>query len=175
MHASYTYSESTGLIPRFLSQWQFNPFYSSRSGSDPNSYLNANGQLLQGDRPHMLRVQANFTLPWQVRANTLINLQNGRPYARQIELPTTRRPDSIMAPAGDPGRHDFQYIWDIGVGKQFNLGSGVALQVDLQFLNVLNNKATDWFETVVLAEGDDFVPTYWVKPRRLQLHVGIEF
>jgi len=175
MHASYTYSESTGLIPRFLSQWQFNPFYGSRSGSDPNSYLNANDQRLQGDRPHMLRVQANFQLPWQMRANTLINLQNGRPYSRQIELPTTRRPASIMAPAGDPGRHDFQYIWDIGVGKQVNLGSGVALQVDLQLLNVLNNTATDWFDTVVLAEGDDFVPNTWVKPRRLQLHVGIEF
>ena len=26
-----------------------------------------------------------------------------------------------------------------------------------------------------LAEGDEFIPSYWVKPRRLQLHVGIEF
>jgi hypothetical protein len=175
MSANYSYSESTGLIPRFLSQWQFNPFYSSREGSDPNSYLNANGQLLQGDRPHALRVQANFQLPWQMRANTLINLQSGRPYARQYQVPTTTSPDSIMAAAGDPGRHPFQYMWDLGFGKQFGLGSGVAIQVDLQLLNVLNSTATDWFETVVLAEGDDFVPTYWVKPRRLQLHVGIEF
>jgi len=175
MHASYTYSESTGLIPRFLSQWQFNPFYGSREGSDPNSYLNANGQRLQGDRPHMLRVQANFQLPWQMRANTLINLQSGRPYARQYQVPTTTNPDSIMAAAGDPGRHPFQYMWDLGLGKRFGLGSGVAIQVDVQLLNVLNSTATDWFETVVLAEGDDFIPTYWVKPRRLQLHVGIEF
>jgi len=28
---------------------------------------------------------------------------------------------------------------------------------------------------VVLAEGDEFIPTYWVKPRRLQFHVGISF
>ncbi len=47
--------------------------------------------------------------------------------------------------------------------------------MDLQLLNVLNKTPTDWFETIVLAEGDDFIPNYWVKPRRLQLHVGIEF
>jgi len=175
MKASYTYSESTGLIPRFLSQWQFNPFYGSREGSDLNSYLNANGQRLQGDRPHMLRVQANFQLPWQMRANTLVNLQSGRPYSRQSQVPTEGRPAAVVAPAGDPGRHDFQYLWDIGFGKQFNLGGSVALQVDLQLLNVLNNSATDWFETVVLAEGDEFVPNTWIRPRRLQLHIGIEF
>ncbi len=175
MQASYTYSESTGLIPRFLSQWQFNPFYGASDGRDPNSYLNATGQRLQGDRPHMLRVQANFQLPWQMRANTLINLQSGRPYSRQIQLPTTGRPNGIMAPASNDQRHGFQYLWDLGIGKQFNLGSNVALQIDLQLLNVLNQTPTDWWETVVLASGDHFIPNTWVKPRRLQLHVGIEF
>jgi outer membrane receptor protein involved in Fe transport len=175
MDASYTYSESTGLIPRFLSQWQFNPFYGSREGSDPNSYLNANGQRLQGDRPHMLRVQANFQLPWTMNVNTLVNIQSGRPYSRQYYVPTEGRPASIMEPASNDQRHPTQYLWDIGVGKQFNLGSGMAININLQLLNVLNSAATDWFETVVLAEGDDFVPTYWVKPRRLQFHVGISF
>jgi hypothetical protein len=90
-------------------------------------------------------------------------------------LPTVGNPAAVVAPAGDPGRHGFQYLWDLGWGKQFNLGGTVALQLDLQLLNVLNNTPTDWFETTLLAEGDDFVPNWWVKPRRLQLHVGIEF
>jgi hypothetical protein len=175
MKAEYTYSESTGLIPAFLSQRQFNPLYGGKSGSDPNSYLNANDQRLQGDRPHMLRVQANFQLPWQVRVNTMINLQNGRPYSRQINVPTARNPPAIMEPASDEQRHPFQYLWDIGIGKQFNLGGSVALQVDLQILNALNNSATDSFETVRLNAGDTFIPDWWVKPRRLQVHVGIEF
>jgi hypothetical protein len=175
MSASYTYSESTGLIPAFLSQWQFNPLYGGKAGSDPNSYLNANDQRLQGDRPHMLRVQANFELPWQMRANTLINLQSGRPYSRQIYLPTERNPAAIMEPASDEQRHPFQYLWDIGIGKQFNLGGSAALQVDLQLLNVLNNSATDWWETTRLNAGDTFLPNWWVKPRRLQVHIGIEF
>ena len=42
----------------------------------------------------------------------------------------------MVAPAGDTERHDFQYLWDIGIGKRFNLGGDVALQVDLQLFNV---------------------------------------
>jgi len=175
MQASYTYSQSTGLIADYLSQWQSNPLYGSRRGADPNSFLNADGQRLQGDRPHMLRVQANFVLPWDMNLNTMINLQSGRPYSRQYRLPTTGSPNAIMAPAGDPGRHGFQYLWDLGIGKRFKLGGDVALQVDLQFFNLINNTPTDWFETLVLDEGETFIPTFWVKPRRLQLHVGIEF
>jgi len=175
MHANYTYSESTGLIPAFLSQWQFNPLYGGKDGNDPNQYLNANDQRLQGDRPHMLRVQANFELPWQMRTNTLINLQSGRPYSRQIYLPTVGNPAAIMEPASDDQRHGFQYTWDVGFGKQFNLGDNVALQLDLQLLNVLNKTPTDWWETTRLNAGDTFIPNWWVKPRRLQLHIGIEF
>jgi len=175
MMASYTYSESTGLIPRFLEETQFNPFYGNRRGSDPNSYLNANGQRLQGDRPHMLRVQANFQLPYQMRLNTLLNVQSGRPYSRQSQVPTFGRPRVVVEPAGGDLRHGFQYNWDLGFGKRFNLGSNVALQMDVQLLNVLNKTPTDEFESLVLAEGDDFIPSVWVKPRRLQLHVGIEF
>ncbi len=81
----------------------------------------------------------------------------------------------MVAPAGDPGRHDFQYLWDLGIGKRFDLGGDVGLQVDLQLFNVLNSTPTDWFETTTLAEGDVFVPNTWVKPMRLQLHVGIDF
>jgi hypothetical protein len=175
MQANYTYSDSTGLIAAYQSQYQSNPLYGSRTGSDPNAFLNANGQKLQGDRPHMFRVQANFQLPWQMRLNTLINLQSGRPYARRMLLPTTGNPAAVVAPAGDPGRHDFQYLWDLGWGKTFNLGANLRLELDLQLLNVLNSTPTDWFETTLLAEGDEFVPNWWVKPRRLQLHVGIEF
>ncbi len=175
MQANYTYSESTGLIANYQSQYQSNPLYGSRTGSDPNAFLNANGQRLQGDRPHMFRVQANFQLPWEMRLNTLINLQSGRPYARRAQLPTYGNPAAVVAPADDPRRHDFQYLWDLGWGKRFGLGGGVAIQVDLQLLNVLNSTPTDWFETTLLAEGDGFIPNWWVKPRRLQLHVGIEF
>ena len=175
MQANYTYSDSYGLTIDYMSQWQSNPLYGSRRGSDPNSFLNANGQRLTGDRPHMFRVQANFQLPWQMRLNTMINLQSGRPYSRLSQVPTEGRPDAYEAPTDDPGRHGFKYLWDLGFGKSFSLGSNVRLELDLQLFNVFNSTPTDWFHTTRLAEGDEFVPSWWVKPRRLQLHVGIEF
>jgi hypothetical protein len=175
MHANYTYSKSTGIIAAYQSQYQSNPLYGSRTGSDPNAFLNANGQRLQGDRPHMFRIQANFQLPWQMRLNTMVNLQSGRPYSRRMLMPTSGNPAAVVAPAGDPGRHDFQYLWDLGWGKRFELGGGVGIDIDLQLLNVLNSTPTDWFETTLLAEGDEFIPNWWVKPRRLQLHLGINF
>jgi len=175
MNASYTLSESTGLIPRFLSQWQFNPFYGSDEGRDANSYLNAEEQNLQGDRKHMLRVQANFELGKGWHANTLVNFQSGRPYARQTRLPVAGSPLAIMVPASDSQRHPFQYLWDIGLGKRFNIGGSGEVNLGVQVLNVLNNDATDWFETVALYPGDDFVPNWWVKPRRVQLRAGIQF
>jgi len=80
-----------------------------------------------------------------------------------------------MEPATDDQRHPFQYLWDIGVGKRFQLGGDVELNLDLQLLNVFNDDATDRFVTLELAEGDDFVPDRWVKPRRLMLRAGVAF
>ncbi len=175
LQANYTYSESTGLIAAYQSQYQSNPLYGNRWGADPNAFLNADGQRLQGDRPHMFRVQANFQLPWNMNANTMINLQSGRPYNRLYRVPTELSPRAVVAPAGDPGRHDFQYLWNLGIGKRFDLGGDVGLQIDLQLFNVLNSTPTDWFETTTLSDGDVYVPTTWVRPMRLQLHFGIDF
>jgi hypothetical protein len=176
MSASYTYSESKGLIPDMLGQGrQSNPLYGSKDGSDPNQFLNADGQRLQADRPHMLRVQANVLLPWTMNLSTMINLQSGRPYSRQAYSPTEGHPAIIMEPASDSQRHDFQYLWDLALGKTFTLGSDVELEFALQLFNVLNETPVDEWETVVLADGDTFVPNTWVKPRRLQLRAAVHF
>ena len=44
----------------------------------------------------------------------------------------------------------------------------------LQFFNLLNSTAVDDFQTYVLNEGDEYVPSNWVKPRRLMLRIGLE-
>jgi outer membrane receptor protein involved in Fe transport len=175
MQASYTYSDSTGLNPRALSQWQNNPLYGSKEGSHPNQWFNVDGAVQTGDRPHMFRVQANFELPWNMHANTNINLQSGRPYFRQLRAPyatSASRQDYFVA---EEFRHPFQSLIDFGIGKRFNIPGDGELKVDLQFFNLFNNDATDWFETVVLAPGDEFIPTWWVKPRRLMLRLGVEY
>ena len=114
---------------------------------------------LQGDRPHMF---GSGQLPAAVG-------DQPQHHDQPAERPALRPPDRGAHPgpagddhgAGEQQRHDFQYQWDLNVGKRFPLGKDVDLQLDLQILNVLNDTPTDWWETVVLSEGDDFVPNTW--------------
>jgi len=175
MQASYTYSESTGINPRALSQWQNNPLYGSKEGSHPNQYFNIDGARQSGDRPHMFRVQANWELPKGFRTNASINLQSGRPYFRQIRAPYSTVASRQNYFVADERRHPFQNLVDVGVGRSFAMGDRGELKLDLQFFNLLNNTATDFFDSVVLAEGEDFRPNTWVKPRRLMLRVGYSY
>ena len=124
----------------------------------------------------MFRVQANFQLPWKMRVATAINLQNGRPYSRLVRAPyntTAGRQDYFIADYSL--RHGFQNMVDFSIGKDWTFARGGVLKTDLQFFNLLNNTATDWFETLILDEGEVFIPTWWVKPRRLMLRLGIHF
>ncbi len=140
MQASYTYSESTGTNPRALSQTQNNPLYGSKEGSHPNQWFNVNDHNMQGDRPNMFRVQANFELPWQLRASTAINLQSGQAYSRQVRAPyntTAGRQDYFV---GDYDlRLDFQSLIDFSIGKDWGILGDTVLKTDLQFFNLLND------------------------------------
>ena len=176
LQASYTYSESTGLNPRPWAQSQNNPMYGNKRGSNPNQYFNVDGADLVGDRPNMFRVLANFSLPWNMHANTVINLQDGRPYYRLISAPySVNRSVQDRFVADNSLRHDFQYLVDFSIGKNFNIPGNGRLKLDLRFFNLLNNTATDYFEDILLSYPDDFRPNWWIKPRRLQLHVGLEW
>ncbi len=120
-------------------------------------------------------MQANFELPWKLRATTNVNLQSGRPFFRQLRGPydtSASRQDFFVA-ASD--RHPFQSLVDFSIGRRFELPGDGKLKLDLQFFNLLNDDATDFFETVVLDEGETFRPNAWVKPRRLMLRIGFEY
>jgi hypothetical protein len=41
--------------------------------------------------------------------------------------------------------------------------------------SLLNSTAVDRWADYVLNEGDEFVPSMWVKPRRLMLRIGLEY
>ncbi len=178
MKAHYTWSESTGLIPRMLSQSQFNPPYGFIfDGRDPNNFINAREQLLQGDKTHMFRVQSNFELPWNMSAHATVNMQSGRPYSRQIRVfgLGQGRSTVIMEPASSSQRHPFQTVVDFSIGKRFKLGGDGVLKLDVQIFNLLNEDASGSFQTVILQEGDQFLPDWWIYPRRIMLRVGAEF
>jgi hypothetical protein len=176
LSSSYTYSESKGRLPQ--TQWpvQGLPILTSRVGCDPNHAINAD-QLLQGDRKHVLKVQASFDLPWEMLLSTVVGLQSGRPYNRQISVhgmnqgPVT----VIMDPADDSKRHSFQKQIDLAIGKRLRLG-GTTLHLDALILNLLNEDAEDRWSTLVLQNPDDeHTVAAYLRPRRVMLRLGLDF
>ncbi len=175
LEGSYTWSRSEGLIPLPTVQNQGLPLYGSLQGSDPNEWLNAE-QLLQNDRTHMFRLLGNCTLPWQLDATWSLNWQTGRPYARlaQVWLDQGLK-EIIMDPASDGRRLPSSFLLDIGIGRRWTLAEGVVLKTDLQVLNLLNDDAVTYWETLVLQPGESLVPASWVWPRRGMIRLGLEF
>jgi len=180
--ASYSYSESTGMNPRFYTSGgggsQGYTFWSNVTEADPNAYVNAaSDKLLAGDRTHILRLVGNVMLPYQFKINSVINIQNGRVYDRRqwYRLPEHGPGQIITNPGDDNQRYDTQYLWDFGVGKHFNLGRGTDFSIYLQILNILNDDAIRGWQTLTFTEGEDLVPGSWVLPRRAQVRLRIAF
>jgi outer membrane receptor protein involved in Fe transport len=182
--ASYTWSKSEGLIPRPLAQVQFNPFYGSKEGSDPNNWVNADGRL-QGDRPHMFRLQSVHRLPWDLMFSANLDFSSGRAHTRQIRVGGLAQgtKDVIMAPGGaedcgfgDPCRLSAFEAVDISIGKRFRVGDGAELKFDAYVFNLLNSDNELNFNTLrVQTPDDEFVPLQYTKPRRIMFRAGFSF
>jgi hypothetical protein len=176
LNASYTWSRSEGLIPRMLSQAQFNPFYSSREGADPNNYINAEGRL-QADRPHMFRVQGVARMPWDFQVSANVDLSSGRAHNRQIRAAGLGQGtvSVIMEPGGSYRFSPVRNV-DLLVGKRIRLAGNAAIRLEGWILNLLNDDQELSFSDLRLQTANDkFTPDTWVEPRRLQLRVGIQF
>ena len=59
--------------------------------------------------------------------------------------------------------------------KTFGLGGNVDLDIGLQLLNAFNEDAVEYFSTWNLFPGQNFEPSSWVSPRRLQIKVKLGF
>ena len=180
MQGSYTWSRSTGLISRPWSQSQNSPFYGSQVGQDPNAWQHAR-QRLQGDRPHMLRLQSVAFLPRDFLVAVNANFESGKPFSRQVRGPAdllSQRPDPIIVEtAGSRAglRQPFLWVLDLRFGKHFDFG-GVGLELDAWLYNTLNSTASIWMTSLQLEEpGETFIPSSWVEPRRVMLLAGISF
>ncbi|HSF18892.1 MAG TPA: TonB-dependent receptor [Vicinamibacteria bacterium] len=176
LNASYTYSKSEGLIPRMQSQAQFNPFYGSREGADPNNHINGYGRL-QGDRPHMFRTQGVFLFPGDVNFSASLNLETGRAITRQSRLRLNQGLTTIILQPGGVNRFPDVHNLDLTLGKRFRFGNGdAALRLDGTIYNVFNSGTPLSYSTLRLQTlEEDFTEVSWFDPRRLMVRVGFEF
>ncbi|PWT88879.1 MAG: hypothetical protein C5B54_09865 [Acidobacteria bacterium] len=179
MNASYTWSKSYGLTPTPLDQTQSSPLYGSRTGSDPNNYINAVGRL-QADRPHMFRVQGVFFhLPGDLQFSANAEFSSGRPYARQVRAggDGLLNQDAIIYTSEPRGNLRFSPIEmvDLSVAREFKISGEWRLRLEGDIFNLLNSDQELFWTTQTLAPGEQFVPDTWVKPRRLQIRVALQF
>ena len=82
----------------------------------------------------------------------------------------------IAAPAGGPRRFDFQNLIDFSIGKRWRLPGNFILE-DRPAVSSISStvrQSISWAD-YVLNEGDEFIPSRWVKPRRLMLRIGLEY
>ena len=177
--ASYTYSKTEGINTRPHDNGALGqglPSFTTDSGPDPNDWYNSE-HLLQGDRTHMFRVQSNVDVGWGLRLSGVLNIQSGRPYLRlaQIVGPTTGQALTVTVDSSEDLRLPTQTILDVGVQKGFALGGGVDLDLGLQMLNVTNEDAVEYYSSWVLFQGQEFSPSSWVSPRRLQAKLQLTF
>ncbi len=179
--SSYTWSESTGFIPRPISQGQGNPFYTSSEGRDPNNWINAD-QALQNDRPHVFQFQGSFELPWKLVGTTTYSFMTGKPYSRQLTVglrnsasPLAQGGQRVIAiPASDDARLPDQNNFDVALGRRFDVGE-LQLKLDLQVFNVFNEDTFDWWQTLQVPADEVYVPSGYLFPRRVMIRFGLEF
>ncbi len=174
--ANYTWSKSEGLNPRAINQVQYNPFYGSREGSDPNQWINAEGRL-QGDRPHMFRFQAVFMeLPLDLTGSVAANFESGRHHTRQIRVSGLLNQGGVnIIMERDLRLKNVQTI-DVSVGRKIYLGGDFAIRVEGTVYNLLNSDNELNLASLRLQNvGDEFEPDFWTQPRRLQVRLGFEF
>ncbi len=84
MYGSYTYSNSTGYLPKPWSEVQGDPFYAAFP-PDPNNFLNAE-QALQNERRNVVQVQSTMDLPWKLNGTVNFRYLDGKPYNRQMSV-----------------------------------------------------------------------------------------
>jgi outer membrane receptor protein involved in Fe transport len=176
LNGSYTWSRSEGRIPRMHSQLQFNPFYGDKDGSDPNEWLNTDGRL-QGDRPHMFRVQSVTRLPYDILFSTSVEFSSGRAHSRQIRVGGLEQGEAriLMEPIGAYRYSPIQSI-DLLIGKRFYVTEQAYLRLEGWIFNLLNSDQELFMATLRLQDpSEDFVPDTWMQPRRLQLRIGFYF
>jgi len=139
-------------------------------GRDPNDLTNARGRL-PNDRPHMLRTMGSVDVPktgFVLAAN--LGYFSGKPWAAsaQVALPQNPQQRLLLEPRGSR-RLSSQRLLDVRLSRpiSFNRFGRIELMVDV--LNILNNKAEEGLATENLFAGNFGQPTVFIDPRRVML------
>jgi TonB dependent receptor-like, beta-barrel/Carboxypeptidase regulatory-like domain len=172
--ASYTFSKTHGLQvssggaaaePQSSSGGTF--------GRDPNSLTNASGRL-PNDRPHMFRGAASVDLP-RVGFVVAANVQHvsGKPWAATAQVALPQGDQRILLEPRGTRRLSSQTLLDLRLSRTVPCGSMGRLQLNLDVLNALNEKAEEALATDNLFSTNFGQPTVFTDPRRVMVSARV--
>ncbi len=147
----------------------------ARFGRDPNDLVNTDGRL-NYDRPFTGKLQFVYQLPWNFLLGVNYNYQQGRPWARLVQVPSDliNRSSQVLAEKLDKRRVGSWNLLDIRFQKEFIAGRAhFAILADL--LNTLNDDANDNIGNRLGTSESFALRTDFVYPRRLMLGAKLSF
>jgi hypothetical protein len=143
-------------------------------GRDPNDLTNARGRL-PNDRPHMFRAMGSVDVPrtgFVVAAN--LQISSGKPWAATtvVSLPQNGQQRILIEPRGSR-RLSAQSILDLRLSRAFAIGSLGRIELLVDLLNALNDRAEEGVATDNRFSSSFGQPTVFLDPRRAMLGVRL--
>jgi hypothetical protein len=177
LNASLTYSKSWGLANTGKatgSGQQAIIWYGDYLGRDPNDYINARGRM-PADRPLILKVQAGYTLPWDILAGFNWIYQSGRPALSFTRFRLNQGFQRVITePRGDD-RFPTWSIMDLRLSKTFNITDTVKFQAIFDVWNVLNSGTVTSYASYNMWHSRYRERNGMFYPRRLQIGLRLQF
>ena len=139
-------------------------------GRDPNDLTNARGRL-PNDRPHMFRTMGSVDVPrtgFVFAAN--LQISSGKPWAATtvVSLPQNGQQRILIEPRGSR-RLPAQSLLDLRLSRAFDIGSLGRIELLLDLLNALNDRAEEGVATDNLFSSSFGQPIVFLDPRRVML------
>jgi outer membrane receptor protein involved in Fe transport len=183
MTASLVLAKSSGIIASSTSSPISGTATSSGNnfGQNPNDYINLNSNSrLTNDRPTNFRVQFVYELPKEFTLGANFTYQTGKPYGRQIRLPSSLLGVTSTFYADENGLTDSRRVpnWkvlDLRIQKSFSITSDLRLALFGDALNLFNDNATESIGSRLGTSSSFGLPTRYIFPRRLMIGAKILF
>jgi hypothetical protein len=143
-------------------------------GRDPNDLTNARGRL-PNDRPHMFRLMGTVEMP-RTGLRVAANMQyfSGKPWAATAQIILPQGDQRIFLEPRGARRLSSQSLLDLRVSRTVVTRELGRVELLLDVLNVLNNKAEEGLATDNLYSPNFGRPTVFRDPRRAMAGVRLQ-
>jgi hypothetical protein len=148
-------------------------FPTTTFGRDPNSLTNADGRL-PNDRPQMFRVMGTIDVPgtgFVLGAN--LQYFSGKPWAATAQISLPQGDQRILLEPRGSRRLSSQSILDVRLSRTMRFGGAGRIELFVDVLNALNDKAEEALATDNLFSPNFRQPTVFMDPRRAMLSVRL--